>query len=307
MQHYLEAFAQWQTRLGYSPATIQSNTQRLHVFFDWLKEQQVNSLSHISKETIARYQEHVHQRRNKRGGGLSSGTIDNHVTNLELFNAYLQKHDHQVLPLEELQHPQRESVTRTILTQQEIKKLYEATDDSPFGYRDRAMLGIYYGCGLRLSEGLALLLEDIDIKHHYVHVKKGKGNKQRYVPMNKRIRNDLTDYIHYSRSWFLDNAYPHLKQITNHLFVTKQSSPCKPMILNVRLRRLAEEAGINKTISLHCLRHSIATHLLQNGLSLEQIAQFLGHSSLESTQLYTHLSADLSVRNEVKAEDLSKA
>ncbi len=295
MEHYLEAFAQWQTRLGYSPATVRSNTQRLQQFFNWLKDEQINSLTHISKETIGRYQKHLQTRTNKmRGsGGLSSGTIDNHLVNLQLFNTYLQKHDCEILPLEELSYPLRESVMRTILTQSEIKKLYEATDDSPYGYRDRAMLAIYYGCGLRLSEGLALMLDDIDIKHNYVHVKKGKGNKERYVPMNKRIKNDLTDYIHYSRSWFLDNAYPHLKHITNHLFVTKQSSPCKPMILNVRLRRLAEEANINKVISLHCLRHSIATHLLQNGLSLEQIAQFLGHSSLESTQIYTHIVNEL--------------
>jgi integrase/recombinase XerD len=294
METYLEAFAQWQTRLGYSPATVRSNGQRLKLFFDWLEQQQIDKLSHISKETIARYQEHLHTRKNKvRGGALSSGTIDNHLVNLQLFNAYLEKHDCEILPLEEISYPVRESVTRTILTQPEIKKLYEATDDSPYGYRDRAMLGIYYGCGLRLSEGLALMLDDIDIKHNYVHVKKGKGNKERYVPMNKKIKNDLTDYIHYSRSWFLDNAYPHLKHITNHLFVTKQSSPCKPMILNVRLRRLAEEANINKVISLHCLRHSIATHLLQNGLSLEQIAQFLGHSSLESTQIYTHIVNEL--------------
>lgn len=294
MQHYLEAFAQWQARLGYSPATVRGNTQRLQQFFNWLKDEQINNLSQISKETIARYQQHLHTRKNKvRGGALSSGTIDNHVVNLYLFNTYLQKHDGEILPLEELQQPQRESVTRTILTQQEIKKLYEATDDSPYGYRDRAMLAIYYGCGLRLSEGLALVLDDIDIKHNYVHVKKGKGNKERYVPINKKIKDDLTDYIHYARSWFLDNAYPCLKHITNHLFVTQQSTPCGPMILNKRLRRLAEEANINKTISLHCLRHSIATHLLQNGLPLEQIAQFLGHSSLESTQIYTHIVNEL--------------
>lgn len=294
MQHYLEAFAQWQSWLGYSPATIRSNTQRLQQFFNWLKEEQINSLSHISKETIASYQEHLHKRKNKmRGGALSSGTIDNHVVNLELFNAYLQKHDCDILPLEELSHPLRESVTRTILTQQEIKKLYEATDDSPYGYRDRAMLGIYYGCGLRLSEGLALVLDDIDIKHNYVHVKKGKGNKERYVPINKKIRDDITDYIHYARSWFLDNAYPSFRQPTNHLLISRRGTPCKPMMLSNSLHRLVEQANVNKSISLHCLRHSIATHLLQNGLSLEQIAQFLGHSSLESTQIYTHIVNEL--------------
>lgn len=294
MQHYLEAFAQWQTRLGYSPATISSNTHRLQQFFTWLKTQDVNNLSQISKPTIAHYQKHLHQRKNQvRGGALSSGTIDNHVINLQLFNTYLQKHDGDVLPLEELTQPQREPVTRTILTQPEIKMLYEATDDSPYGYRDRAMLGIYYGCGLRLSEGLALVLDDVDIKHNYVHVKNGKGNKERYVPMNKRIKNDLTDYIHYARSWFLDNAYPSCRQPTNHLLISRRGTPCQGMMLNKNLRRMVEQANLNKAISMHCLRHSIATHLLQNGLSLEQIAQFLGHSSLESTQLYTHIVNDL--------------
>ena len=290
MQYYLEAFALWQTRLGYSPATIQSNTQRLQQFFTWLKEQGISNLSHISKQTIAQYQDNLHTRKNQvRGGALSSGTIDNHVINLQLFNTYLQKHEHDILPLEELTQPQREPVTRTIVTQQEIKKLYEAADDSPYGYRDRAMLGLYYGCGLRLSEGLALVLDDVDIKHNYVHVKKGKGNKERYVPINKRIINDVTDYIHYARSWFLDNAYPSFRQATNYLLISRRGTRCVPMTLNKSLRRLAEHASLNKAISLHCLRHSIATHLLQNGLSLEQIAQFLGHSSLESTQIYTHI------------------
>jgi integrase/recombinase XerD len=294
MLHYLEAFAQWQTRLGYSPATIRSNTHRLQQFFNWLKDEQITALSQISKETIAQYQKHLHTRKNQvRGGALSSGTIDGHVVNLYLFNTYLQKHDGDVLPLEELKQPMREPVTRTILTQPEIKKLYEATDDSPYGYRDRAMLGLYYGCGLRLSEGLALMLDDVDIKHNYVHVKKGKGNKERYVPMNKKIRSDLVDYIHYARSWFLDNAYPSCRQPTSCLLLSRRGTPCQAMMLNKNLRRIVDQANVNKRISLHCLRHSVATHLLQNGLLLEQIAQFLGHSSLESTQIYTHIVNEL--------------
>jgi integrase/recombinase XerD len=294
MHYYLEAFALWQSRLCYSPATIRTNTHRLKQFFSWLKEQDISSLSQISKEMITQYQEHLHTRKNQvRGGALSSSTIDGHVVNLYLFNTYLQKHDGDVLPLEELKQPMREPVTRTILTQPEIKKLYEATDDSPYGYRDRAMLGLYYGCGLRLSEGLALVLDDVDIKHNYVHVKKGKGNKERYVPINKKIRNDITDYIHYARSWFLDNAYPSCRQPTNHLLISRRGTPCQAMTLSNSLRRMVEQANVNKAISMHCLRHSIATHLLQNGLSLEQIAQFLGHSSLESTQLYTHIVNEL--------------
>jgi integrase/recombinase XerD len=290
MEQHIKSFTQWMRRLGYSERTITTSCQNLNQFFEWLNKQHLTSLNQITAPTIQAYYTHLHHRKNQiRNGGLSSRTIENHLTTLRRFDHYLQRCEQRSLPLKNIEKLNHLPVERTILTPAEINQLYQATDQSPYGYRDRAALGIYYGCGLRLSEGLSLELEDLDLKRDLLHVRKGKGNKERFVPMNKKASSDLADYIHYGRSWFLEHAYPSYRQPTDHLLISRRGSPSKPSGITKSLQVLADKARLTKTISPHDLRHSIATHLLQNGMPLEQIAQFLGHSSLESTQIYTHI------------------
>jgi len=118
-------------------------------------------------------------------------------------------------------------------------------------------------------------------------VRKGKNYKERYVPMTEAIKADLENYIYQAREQLQS-----FKETKNEaLFISlKGTRLCGNSLLD-RLKKLVKEAKIQKEIGLHTLRHSIATHLLQSGLSLEEVSQFLGHSSLESTQIYTHLSA----------------
>ncbi len=289
MKHHVKNFALWMHRLGYSERTITTRCQNLDQLIHWLNDQGIEKLEQIDAEKINQYHQHLQNRNNQvRKGGLSSRTIESHMTTLQRFDKYLQLCEQASLPVKDIAKANHLPVEYTILTQHEIQRLYQATDNSPYGYRDRALLGVYYGCGLRLSEGLSLELDDLDLKHHYVQIKKGKGNKERFVPMNKKISEDLAEYIHYGRSWFLENAYPSYKTQTEKLLISRRGSPSKASGLTKSLQVLSDKAGINK-ISPHDLRHSIATHLLQNGLPLEQIAQFLGHSTLESTKIYTHI------------------
>jgi integrase/recombinase XerD len=290
MEHHVKNFALWMLRLGYSQRTITKNCQNLNQLIRWLGEQSINKIQQVNAEKIKQYHRHLQQRQNQvTKGGLSSRTIEGHFTTLQCFDKYLQLCEQCSLPLKDFEKLNHLPVEYTILTQHEIQKLYQATDNSPYGYRDQAMLGIYYGCGLRLSEGLSLELNDLDIKRNLLHVRKGKGNKERFVPMNKKISEDIADYIHYGRSWFVDNAYPSYKKPTEKLLISRRGSPSQASGIAKSLQTLCDKAGITKMISPHDLRHSIATHLLQNGLPLEQIAQFLGHSTLESTQIYTHI------------------
>jgi integrase/recombinase XerD len=158
--------------------------------------------------------------------------------------------------------------------------------------RDRAMLAVYYGCGLRLNEGVHLELKDVLRDQQLLHVRKGKHYKERLVPMSGKTLQMVALYI--------DAGRPQLVQQhqTDRLFLdANKGRPMQGQSLYVRIRALAKKAGIKKAVGTHSLRHSIATHLLQSGMRLEQIQQFLGHDSLDSTQIYTHLSHQTHYQN----------
>ena len=156
--------------------------------------------------------------------------------------------------------------------------------------RDRAMLGIYYGCGLRKSEGVALDVSDILTQRGLVHVRKGKGSKERYVPISEKSLEHITEYLQYGRDFLVSSS----SFSTEAFFVNQYGERCSDQALTLSLRRLVKDSSNGslqgKRPSLHTLRHSIATHLMQSGMQIELIQQFLGHQSLESTQIYTHLA-----------------
>ena len=181
-----------------------------------------------------------------------------------------------------------------VSSREEIEALYESTyhlakrgNNEAFGQRDRAMLAIYYGCGLRRSEGIQLEVKDILKEKKLIHVRKGKGSKERYVPVTAKGMCDIEEYTDYGREWFLKRN----KACMGAFLVNMRGEAMQEFA--PRLKALQELAGIERAFSLHSLRHSIATHLLQGGMDIEQIRKFLGHSSLESTQLYTHILNEL--------------
>ncbi len=144
------------------------------------------------------------------------------------------------------------------------------------------MLGVYYGCGLRRSEGINLDTDDINLEKGLLYVSRGKNHKQRFVPFTGMVRDDFYNYLTYSR--------PMLARGNEQAFFLSQRGKrmCEQAMAD-RLQGLKEKALTDRPGSLHTLRHSIATHLLQSGMSPEKIKRFLGHSSLETTQIYTHL------------------
>jgi site-specific recombinase XerD len=173
----------------------------------------------------------------------------------------------------------------TWLTKKEIQALYEVTGDNALGIRDRAMLAVYYGCGLRLNEGASLELKDILKERKILHVRKGKRYKERLVPIADKNFHELKLYIEQGRPQLLQ------KIKTESLFIgANKGIPLDKQSLYIRIKGLVKKAKIKKKVGAHTLRHSIATHLLQSGMKLERIQQFLGHGDPDSTQIYTHLA-----------------
>jgi len=276
-------FKEWLALLGYAETTVYNMPLFMREFFHWLECEHVKQVEQITAQHVHDFVFHLKERPHAmHGGKLSSGHINKYHQALVLLSQYVrqtQRGDFTV-------GTQRMDETRhvpDVLTIAEIKELYEATDSSILGLRDKVMLGIFYGCGLRRNEGVHLDVSDIDFKANLVYVRKGKNYKERYVPTNEMTLQHIKDYLDHSRP-FLQT-----KDKTPALFISGQGQRARGQSLLLRLRLLARLSKIGKQIGLHTLRHSIATHLLQAGMKLEYISKFLGHSSLEATQIYTHI------------------
>ena len=156
-------------------------------------------------------------------------------------------------------------------------------NDTDLGRRNHCMVEVLYGCGLRVSELIDLKISNINFKESYLKVE-GKGDKSRFVPMASFTSKLIKDYIRDIRSKYKIN-----KKCEDILFLNSRGSAMSRVIVFIIIKELTEKAGIIKKISPHTFRHSFATHLLQNGADLRYIQEMLGHSSITTTEIYTHL------------------
>jgi len=281
-----ESFEKWLKTLEYAESTVYASVRYVNDFFFYLKSSEITDLEAIQPGTLTNYHKYLQNRKNKRFScGLSDNYITSNINAIKRFSRYLQETGKPFFEIP-IKTKQDKETNKTILTRNEIKALYKACDNDILGIRDRAILSVYYGCGLRRSEGINLNLSDILLKEKRIYVRKGKNYKERYVPMTEAVKDDLENYIYVAREKIrsFKNTKPEA------LFLSMQVKRLCGNALIRRIHKLATEAGIQNEIGLHTLRHSIATHLLQSGMTLEEVKQFLGHSSLESTQIYTHLA-----------------
>ena len=292
---YIEkSFAEWLDVLGYASSTVYQLPNYAREFFYYLENNHITKISQLQEKHIKTYFNTLKSRINTRiGGGLSNNYLNKHLQALSKLVQYL----NQSGKLEISLHIRWEvSDTKQIeyLTQEEIKALYNATEGynegtilEPLNARDKAMLTIFYACGLRRNEGYHVDLNDLNFDKRILHVRKGKNYKERLVPFNPNSAKHLQEWIYDARPQLIkDNK-------ESALLISQRGTRMQTQSMAIRLKLLQQRTEDlelqNKNVRLHVLRHSIATHLLQNGMSLEKIARFLGHSSLESTQIYTHL------------------
>lgn len=293
---YLEkSFREWLDVLGYAPTTVYWLPNGLREFFYYLEQHDITHITQLEIKHFREYYTGLKTRSNtRRGGGLSNAYLNKHLQALYKFTEYLRQSGRMVLPALNIEWETDDTEEIEYLTQDEIKELFaatygynEGTQLEPLNSRDRAILCIFYGCGLRRNEGYHLDLSDLNFDRQIIHVRKGKAYKERFVPFSKSLAKHLQEYVYDTRPLLVNDKREEA------FFISQRGTRMNSMSMGLRLRILQQRTDNielqNKNVRLHVLRHSIATHFLQNGMSLEKIARFLGHSSLESTQVYTHL------------------
>lgn len=222
-----------------------------------------------------------------RDGGLSARSTARHVSTLRSFFRFLVREGVLAAsPVSGVKAPRLGRPLPTYLTLTQVERLLAAPDGcTPEGVRDRAMLTIMYASGLRASEVVTLRLENVDANAGFLYVL-GKGGKERVVPVADVALTVLGEYIATARQTFLG------KRFSSDLFLSRRGKAITRQTLWNRVRRWALAAGIEPRISPHTLRHSFASHLLEGGADLRIVQELLGHASISTTQLYTHLSGE---------------
>lgn len=292
----LESFKAWLNILGYSKSAKENYPRYLREFLYHMQQKGHEQLHTITATTIKDYYNYLKERPNQTtNGALSKAALNQHQQALRKFNEYLKKHNTKPLPVHLRAEAKKEEGSQSVLTQEEVKKLFQAAEHNhhlkSFKLRDKAMLVVLYSCGLRVNEAVHLDRKDILFDRELIFVRKGKNYKERYVPINHRNLKILEDYLYDARLEFYKSNE------SEAFFIGQQGKRLGIQSFGKRLGTLVNSTGDSelqgKKPTPHTLRHSIATHLLEQGAPMEGIQQFLGHSSLETTQLYTHLVESL--------------
>ena len=260
---HLDHFKNYLISQRYSPNTIKTYTDALGVFFQFHSNKgpeqlEIADIIHfntgyiIQKNLSASYQNQV-------------------INAIKLF---YRNRFNRVMNLDNIQRPRREKRLPNVLSKQEIKAIIEA----PTNLKHRAMLSLIYACGLRRSELLNLSLRDVHSDRNLLFIRQSKGKKDRVVPISNKIIEMLREYYkaYKPKTWLFEGQIPN----------TKYSE----MSLAKVLKQALKKAGNQKPVSLHWLRHSYATHLLESGTDLRYIQELLGHASSRTTEIYTHVS-----------------
>jgi integrase/recombinase XerD len=304
--HYLyieKSFKEWLDILGYAEHTVYSMPNYIRGLLHHIEQKGKTQITDITRDAIKEYYyNHLKNRPNMlyNAGGLSNSHLNKHIQAFYKFCDYLRQSGRLIIPTLDIQWEERAREMPAVLTEEEIEQLYKACDMYPqrsdrkpqwlypaLALRDKAMLAVYYGCGLRRNEGLHIELSDILFDKQLLYVRKGKNYKERFVPISKAGIKHLENYLYDARPYLIKHNKEEI------FFINERGKRMQGQMMLLRLDQLVtrtENVSLQeKEIGLHTLRHSIATHLLANGMRLEKIKDFLGHDSLESTQIYTHL------------------
>lgn len=299
-RYLVRGFREWLATVGYNEQAVYQLPNYVQELLHYAESRGYTALSQLDSALILEHYNQLKKRPNqRRGGGLSNSYLNKHQEAYKRLSDYLRQSGKLLLSPLDLDTEEAEDRITSILTVGEIGLLYDVTrlayettknDRGPAQHdalqlRDRAMLTVFYGCGLRRSEAGHLDKGDLDAGRGLLHVRKGKNYQERFVPLTAAAIAYLQEYLYDGRPYFLAAR-------NEAFFIGPSGRRLGGAAMLLRLQRLIGLTGdaelIRKEVHLHTLRHSIATHLLQNGMSLERIAEFLGHTSLESTQIYTH-------------------
>jgi len=285
-----DEFAQSLKIRNLAERTIVGVRWRLAKFFSYLETRGINHIDGITKEVITAYQVQLYQCINFKGTPNTVAYQNGMLSAVKQFLGFLHQRDYIVAdPARDVQYAkQPQQLPRGVLTPSEARKIIHAPDTrTVIGYRDRTILEVLYSSGLRKEEVNNLTLADVDYHDGFIRTT-GKGRKDRIVPIGKIACRYLENYIKSVRPELIKDPY------NNHLFLSLRGNKLSTGMVWELVKKYAKSARIRKNVHPHTFRHSCATNMLKNKADLNTIRKILGHSSLTTTQIYTHLNiADL--------------
>jgi integrase/recombinase XerD len=263
---HLEKFNQYLLSKRYSPSTIKTYKETVSTFLRFFSSKPISEINH--NDLIVFNNQYIIQK------NLSNSYQNQVVNALKLFFQII---ENKKIVVELLHRPRREKKLPNVLSKEEVKAILEA----PKNIKHQAMLSLIYACGLRRGELLNLTLKDIQSNRNLLLIRQAKGKKDRVVPISPKLIELLRSYYKEWKpiTWLFEGQFPN----------TQYSAKSLESVLKQSLTK----AKIGKPVSLHWLRHSYATHLLENGTDLRYIQELLGHRSSKTTEIYTHVSTSI--------------
>ena len=285
---YMEEHFVWMTVTGYSADPVRARRQHIRKFISWIDERGIDAPTQIIRPMVERYQRHLFYYRKTDGQPLSIGMQAQYLASIKLWFKWLTRQHHILAnPAADLDLPrQPKRLPGRILSAAEVEAvLREADPSTAQGLRDRTLLELLYATGIRRSEVASLDLYAPQLLRGVLWVRHGKGGHQRVVPLGTRAMAWLEKYLTQARPELLAAD-------TQALFVSDYGLPMRADQIADKVRRYMDFAGIHKGGATHLLRHACATHMLEGGADIRFIQAMLGHSSLETTEIYTHVSIE---------------
>ncbi|HJA46526.1 MAG TPA: site-specific tyrosine recombinase XerD [Candidatus Limosilactobacillus excrementigallinarum] len=281
MQQDMQDFSQFLlVERGLSNNTIQSYQNDLKKAAEYFTSQNLPSWGDIDRYAVLNLLAHLTNL------GQSRTTIGRQVSSLRQFYQYLLR-QHRVMndPMALVTVPKGQRHLPTVLTQDEVRRMLVVPDTGKkMGIRDRAILEVMYATGMRVSELTNLRLNDLHLDVHLVQPR-GKGDKERIIPIGEVAESWLNRYLQSVRAPQLVN-----KPASDFVFLNARAKQLTRQAIWQLIKKTAQAAQIDKDVTPHTMRHSFATHLLENGADLRVVQELLGHSDITTTQIYTHVS-----------------
>jgi integrase/recombinase XerD len=285
--YLIDRFLAYEQVRHYSARTVYSHTKMLKRFRLFCQELGITQIRQVTRAVILNYQTFLYHHRKRDGCAMTVGTQKHWLGVVKKLFTYLTKEGLALYnPAADMEMPRAEMrLPKTILSHEDIEAIMNVPDlDTPLGLKDRAMLETLYSTGIRREELCNLNKGDIDFDRGVVRVIQGKGNKDRFSPIGDRALGWIDKYLIEARPAFC----PSINELA--LFVGTTGERMKTDRLSAKVHAIIDKAEIGKTGSCHLFRHAFATQLLEHGCDIRHIQVMLGHASIDSTEIYTHVS-----------------
>lgn len=284
----IRRYLTWRRAMGTSPRTLPNLQSILKFFTLWAQGRDITTIEQLTPDLMQAYQQELTFRLNGYGRPITVGTQLQHVGVLRTFGRYLVEQDILISdPTKRLQALRKpKALPKAIPNVEEALRLVETRPPGPdlLSYRDQTILEVLYSTGLRRREGANLDVGDLDLVGGYCWVREGKGRKDRVVPLGKKAIDRLQSYLDAVRPILLRG------QETGALFLNRLGRRLSGQGIYLMVKKAVRRAKLSRAITTHSLRHAAATHMMKNGAPIRHLQEFLGHTSIETTQVYTRIT-----------------